>query len=149
MVDRRESRITPYLLYEDVPGALDFLSKAFGFQERLRFANDEGTVTHAEMELGGDSIMMGDPGPDYVSPKRGGHTGSQVHVYVDELDAHYAQAKAAGATIVSEPTDQEYGDRRYDARDPEGHVWSFATRVRDLAPEAWGAQVPERSAEPS
>jgi uncharacterized glyoxalase superfamily protein PhnB len=63
MVDRHESRITPYLLYEDVPGALDFLSKAFGFQERLRFANDEGTVTHAEMELGGDSIMMGDPGP--------------------------------------------------------------------------------------
>jgi PhnB protein len=81
-----------------------------------------------------------------VSPKRGGHTGSQVHVYVDDVDAHYAQAKAAGATIVSEPTDQEYGDRRYDARDPEGHLWNFATRVRDLAPEAWGAQVPEGSA---
>lgn len=140
------SRITPYLLYEDVAGALDFLTNAFGFEERLRYTDDESTVTHAEMELGGDSIMMGDPGPDYVSPTRGGHTGSQVHVYVDDVDAHYLQAKAAGATIVREPTDQEYGDRRYDARDPEGHLWSFATRVRDLRPEEWGAQTPESSA---
>jgi PhnB protein len=137
------SRIAPYLLYEDVAGALAFLAKAFGFRERLRFADDDGNVTHAEMELGGESIMMGDPGPDYLSPKRGGHTGAQVHVYVDDVDAHFEQAKAAGATILTEPTDQEYGDRRYDARDPEGHLWSFAQRVRDVAPEEWGAQVAE------
>jgi PhnB protein len=134
-------RITPYLLYEDVAAALEFLAKAFGFRERLRFADDTGNVNHAEMELGGESIMLGDPGADYVSPARGGHTGAQVHVYVDDVEAHFEQAKAVGATIVMEPTDQSYGDRRYDAKDPEGHLWSFAQHVRDVAPHDWGAQV--------
>jgi PhnB protein len=137
------SRIAPYLLYEDVAGALDFLSKAFGFRERLRSAEDDGTVTHADMELGGDTIMMGDPGPDYVSPKRGGHPGSQVHVYVDDVEGHFERAKAAGATILAEPKDQPYGDRRYDAEDPEGHRWSFAQRIRDVPPEEWGARISE------
>jgi PhnB protein len=134
-------RITPYVLYEDVPGALEFLSDAFGFRERLRYAAGDGTINHAEMELGGESIMLGDPGPDYVSPRRGGHTDSQVHVYVDDVDAHFEPARAAGAEIVNEPSDQEYGDRRYDARDPEGHLWSFAQHVRDVAPQEWGAEV--------
>ncbi|HWH54785.1 MAG TPA: VOC family protein [Gaiellaceae bacterium] len=134
------SRIAPYLLYEDVPGALEFLGNAFGFRELLRYADDRGTVNHAEMELGGESIMMGNPGPDYASPRRDGHVGAQVHVYVDDVDGHFEQARAAGAEILNEPADQPYGDRRYDARDPEGHRWSFAQRIRDVPPEEWGAQ---------
>jgi PhnB protein len=138
-------RITPYLLYEDVADALDFLSRAFGFREVLRIADEQGTVNHAEMELGEGSIMMGDPGPDFVSPKRASRLGAQVYVYVDDVDAHFDRAKAAGATIVREPKDEEFGDRRYDADDPEGNRWSFAQRIRDVPPEAWGAQTPERS----
>lgn len=135
----RMPRITPYLLYEDVAAALDWLSRAFGFRERLRFAAEDGTVNHAEMELADGVIMMGDPGPEYRSPKRLGQGTQQVHVYVDDVDAHFERARAAGATIVAEPTDQPYGDRRYDAEDLEGHRWSFAQHVRDVPPAEWGA----------
>lgn len=137
-------RITPYLLYEDVAGALDWLAKAFGFSERLRYTDEHGNVTHAESAFADGSVMMGDPGADYASPRRSGGSSAQVHVYVDNLDAHYEQAKAAGAEIVSEPAEQPYGDRRYDAKDLEGHLWSFAEHVRDVSPEEWGANVPGR-----
>jgi uncharacterized glyoxalase superfamily protein PhnB len=132
-------RVTPYLLYGDVGRALEWLSAAFGFRERLRFAEDDGTITHAEMEVDGGLVMLGDPGPEYKSPNEVGQVTHLVHVYVDDLDAHYERAKQAGATIVSEPKDQEYGDRRYDAKDVEGHLWSFAQYLRDVPAEEWGA----------
>ena len=133
------SRVTPFLLYEDVGAALDWLGRAFGFRERLRFEGDSGVITHAEMEMGDGEIMLGHPGPDYRNPGRLGQTTQLVHVQVDDVDAHFETAKKAGAEIVSEPEDQEYGDRRYDVKDPEGHLWSFAQRVRDVSPEDWGA----------
>ena len=133
------SRVTPYLLYEDVGAALDWLGRAFGFRERLRFQDDAGAITHAEMELDGGEIMLGYPGPDYRNPKRLGQTTQLVHVYVEDVDGHFEAAKDAGAEIVSEPKDQEYGDRRYDVKDPEGHLWSFAQHVSDVSPEDWGA----------
>ncbi len=119
-------RIAPYLLYEDGAAAIDFLTKAFGFEEVMRM-DEGGVVNHAELRLGDDSVMLGDPGEDYEAPNKANHRTSLVHVYVDDVDAHYERAKAAGAEIVQEPTDQEYGDRRYDAKDPEGQLWSFAT----------------------
>ena len=125
-------RIAPYVLYEDVAAALDFLTTAFGFTEHLRIAGEDGTVRHAEVRLGDGEVMMGQPGPDYRSPHRTGHRSQMIHVYVDDVDAHFAHAKAAGATIVTEPEDQFYGDRRYSARDPEGHEWHFATHVKDV-----------------
>jgi uncharacterized glyoxalase superfamily protein PhnB len=135
-------RITPYLLYEDCAGALEFLTKAFGFEESLRY-EDHGTINHAEMRVGGDSsIMMGNPGKDFEGPKRGGYPGSQVYIYVDDVDAHFERAKAAGAEIVNEPEDQFYGDRCYNAKDPEGHRWTFARQVKQLKPEDWGATAP-------
>jgi len=134
------TRITPYLLYEDVASALDWLAAAFGFRERLRFAGPDGSISHAEMELDGAAIFLGDPGPDYRNPKRLGQVTHLVHVDVADVDRHYAHAKAAGATILREPRDEEYGDRRYDTEDPEGHLWSFAQRLRDVAPEEWGAE---------
>jgi PhnB protein len=119
-------RIAPYLLYEDGVAAIDFLTKAFGFEEVMRM-EEGGVVNHAELRLGDDSIMLGDPGEDYEGPNKAGNRTALVHVYVDDVDAHFELAKAAGAEIVMEPTDQEYGDRRYDAKDPEGQLWSFAT----------------------
>jgi len=86
-----------------------------------------------------DPLIRTDPGPDYKSPKRAGRVGSQVHVYVDDVDAHFEHAKATGVTIVSELHEPGYGDRRYDAEDPEGHRWSFAQHVQDVPPEEWGA----------
>jgi len=128
-------RITPYLYYEDVAGALDWLSNTFGFHERLRMPGPDGKITHAEMELADSVIMMGNPAPDYQNPKRSGHVSQLVYVYVDDVDKHFEQAKGAGATILAEPEDQFYGDRRYWSEDLEGHHWNFAQHIRDVAPE--------------
>jgi len=121
-----------------VAGAFDWLANGFGFRERLRFPATDGSISHAEMELGGSLIMLGDPGSDYRNPARLGRATHLVHVYVDDVD-EFERAREAGATILSEPEDQPYGDRRYDAEDPEGHRWSFAQHIRDIAPGDGGA----------
>jgi PhnB protein len=131
--------VTVYLLYEDVPAAIDWLGRAFGFEEKLRYADDDGTVTHAEMTLGDGEIFLGHPGSDYQGPKRLGAFTHITHVYVDDVDAHHARAVEAGATITGELHDTPYGDRRYDTVDPEGQRWSFAQLLREVEPEEWGA----------
>ena len=133
--------ITPYLLYAEVDAALDFLARAFGFEETLRFTGDEGYVNHAEMRLADAAIYLGHPGPQYRNPKQLGQETVGIHVLVDDVDAHFERAREAGAEILAEPADQEYGERRYTARDPEGHYWFFATPIREVAPEEWGATV--------
>lgn len=133
--------ITPYLLYEDVDAALSFLSKAFGFTEVLRYTGDQGYVNHAEMRIGDGKIYLGDPGDQYRNPKAHGNETVGIYVLVEDVDAHFERAKAAGADMREEPTDQEYGERRYSASDPEGHVWFFAQPIREVAPEDWGATV--------
>jgi uncharacterized glyoxalase superfamily protein PhnB len=134
-------RITPYLLYEDVSGALEWLASTFGLEERLRVKDDNGIVTHAEMVIEDGVVMLGHPGPDYQSPKRTGNVTQLTHVYVDDVDKHYEHAKGTGATIIRELADQPYGDRSYGAEDLEGHHWFFAQHVRDVPPEEWGAQT--------
>lgn len=133
--------ITPYLLYKDVDAALAFLAQAFGFKEVLRYAGAEGYVNHAEMRVGDGRIYLGDPGEQYRSPADQGAETVGIYVLVDDVDAHFERARAAGVEIREEPTDQEYGERRYSARDPEGHVWFFAQPTRSVAPEEWGATV--------
>jgi uncharacterized glyoxalase superfamily protein PhnB len=134
--------VFPYLLYEDCTMMLDWLTRAFGFEEKLRYSDESGTITHAEMDVGGGSIFMGDPGDDYRSPKSSGGWPAQVQVYVDDVDSHYERARAAGAEIRKDLEDTPYGDRRYDAYDAEGHLWMFSTHVRDVPPEEWGATEP-------
>jgi uncharacterized glyoxalase superfamily protein PhnB len=134
------TQITPYLLYEDTAAALEWLSSAFGFKETLRFTDSNGRVTHAEMDAGGGGqLMLGEPGGGYRAPRHTGHHHSFLHVLVDDVDAHFQQARAAGATILSEPEDKEYGTRSYQAEDLEGHRWDFATQLREVQPEDWGA----------
>ena len=117
--------LCPYILYEDTAAAMEFLEKAFGFRERLVTKNDDGTLSHVEMERGGAVVMMGTP-PDAKSPKRLGHTAVGMYVHVDDVDALYEQAKAAGADLEGEPADQAYGVRSFAAKDPEGHQWWFS-----------------------
>ena len=128
-------RITPYLYYEDVGSALTWLARVFGFRERMRMQGPDGKVMHGEVELADGVVMMGHPGAGYRNPKRLGQATQNVYVYVDDVDAHYEQAKRAGAKVLTEPEDQFYGDRRYGVEDPEGHHWFFATHVRDVALE--------------
>jgi uncharacterized glyoxalase superfamily protein PhnB len=121
-------RITPYLLYDDAGAALDFLSRAFSFEETRRTTSSNGQVSHAEMRYRGGEIHLGQPSQP-SSPRRYGGTTVLLYVYVDDVDAHCAQARAAGAEILDEPEDQDYGERRYHSRDPEGHSWYFAQRL--------------------
>jgi PhnB protein len=137
-------RITPMIAYEDVAAALDWLTKAFGFRERegTRLTSGDGRITHAEMELEDGVIMLANPTSEYQSPKHHADVCEQarkwlavpyvidgLHVFVDAVDAHFARAKAAGATLLSEPEDQPYGERVYRAADLEGHRWMFAQRI--------------------
>lgn len=117
--------ITPYLLYEDAARALDFLSRAFGFEETMRITTPDGRVQHAEMRFGWGEIHLGPPGRP-SSPRTYGGTTVLLYVHVDDVDAHRARSRAAGVQISDEPQDQEYGERRYQCRDPEGHTWYFA-----------------------
>lgn len=134
--------IMPYLLYEDCDAALEFLSRAFGFEEVLRYTGAEGYVNHAEMRLGDSVIYMGDPGDEYRNPAKLGAATVLIGVVVDDVDAAYERAKAAGAEITEEPADQDYGERRFGSRDPEGHAWYISQTIREVAPEDWGATTP-------
>ena len=133
------SPITPYLYYEDVAAAMDWLGKAFGFRERTAetMRGPEGRVIHAAMELGDGVVMMGCPGADYRCPKHTGHVSQNLYVYVEDLDRHHQRARSAGAEILSDLEETFYGDRRYGVADVEGHHWYFAEKVRDVAPEDW------------
>ena len=128
-------RITPYLYYRDVANALAWLARAFGLRERVRMPGPEGGILHAEMECADGVVMLGCPAPDYRNPKALGRVTQSLYVYVDDVDEHCRQAKEAGATLLEEPQDQPYGDRRYGAEDPEGHHWYFAQHVRDVTEE--------------
>ncbi len=132
--------VIPMLSYEDGAAAMDWLIEAFGFAEEARWLGDDGTLLHGELTTGSGHIMLAAPTPDYQSPKRLRELYAParlwssmpwiingVLVYVDDLDAHFAGAKAAGATILSEIEDDEVG-RRYRAEDPEGQRWMFMQR---------------------
>jgi uncharacterized glyoxalase superfamily protein PhnB len=127
------------VFYSDPKAALAWLERAFGFELSMLIEGPDGNpaTLHAEMSVGGRGrLMVGGQWADWTkSPAAvGGANTSNVHVsLVDGIDAHCAQARAAGAEILAEPSDQFYGDRTYRARDPEGHVWSFAQHVRQVS----------------
>lgn len=134
--------VMPYLYYEDPDAAMDFMTNAFGFRERYKMPGEDGRTVHAEVQVGeGGIIMFGRPGEDYKNPKSLGATTQSLYIYVDDVDAHFEHAKAAGAEILREPADQFYGDRTYMAADAEGHHWGFATRVREVSQEEMAAAM--------
>ncbi len=112
----------PMLRYKDAPAALKWLAAAFGFEEHTVVPGPGGSVAHAELRFGTGIFMMGSQKDDLL-----GNAGMAPYVYVGDIDAHCARARAAGAVIVREPFDTDYGSRDYAARDCEGHVWSFGT----------------------
>jgi uncharacterized glyoxalase superfamily protein PhnB len=127
---------------------IDWLCDAFGFEIRLKVEGDGGRIEHSELEYGDGLVMVGEesPGPaarfgtERLSPLSvGGANTQSLMVYVDDVDAHCARARAAGAKIVDEPAVHDYGDgywadRSYGAKDPEGHLWWFTQRIRDPQP---------------
>jgi len=134
-------RIVPFLGYEDAAAAIEWLERAFGFTEDrdARYEKD-GTITHAELDVGGATIYLSTP-RDYASPRRLRETSDLARraydnpwvidghfVEVDDLDAHYDRARSAGATILREPEDPGIGQRIYSAEDLDGHRWMFGQK---------------------
>ena len=122
--------IFPFLRYREANDAIEWLARAFGFEKQMVVPGPDGTVAHAEMSLGPGVIMLGSVRDDGLGEKDSQDPGAVkqvVYVYVADADAHYERAKAAGAEIVYEPGDTDYGSREYSARDLEGHLWSFGT----------------------
>jgi len=131
------ARIVPMIAYENGAAAIDWLVRAFGFRELDRITESDGTISHAELDFEGGRIFLATPTPDYQSPKHHRDVCAAakrwsavpwvidgLSVHVDSVDAHFARAKGAGATILSEPQDNPYG-RLYRAEDLEGHRWMF------------------------
>jgi uncharacterized glyoxalase superfamily protein PhnB len=124
------SDIIPGLRYRDAPAALKWLAAAFGFEERLVVPGPDGTIAHAEMSFGDGFIMLGSAKGDVPTVNAAwalSEVTRSIYIVLEDTDAHYARAKAAGAEIVRELGDTEYGSRDYIARDPEGNVWCFGT----------------------
>lgn len=127
-------RVIPYLVYADAPAALTFLCEAFGFESVLEMPGPDGMLMHAEVGYQDNRLMLATAveSMGHASPKDLPARHASVLCYVDDVDAHYETAKAAGATILTEPETKFYGDRMYGAADPEGHHWFFSTHVEDV-----------------
>ena len=126
------------VFYKDPAAALDWLEKAFGFERFMVITDDGGAIVHSEMRYRGGLIYVGSEWADFTaSPETTGGRCTQIlHVHIDgDADAHCARAREAGAEILREPEDQFYGDRVYQARDPQGHVWTFAQPKRFVSRE--------------
>jgi len=119
--------IFPTFRYRDAVAAIDFLERAFGFQRGEVHQGSDGTVHHAELHYAGEWIMLGSTTDGSDGRMAFDHGPASTYVVVDDPDAHHERALAAGAEIVRELTDQDYGSREYSARDPEGNLWSFGT----------------------
>jgi uncharacterized glyoxalase superfamily protein PhnB len=123
-----EATVIPELPYPDVREAAEWLSRAFGFEERLQIGDHRAQLV---FENGAVIAVEGD------------RPGSTLLVRVEDADTHHAQASSAGAKILSEPEDYPYGERQYSAMDPGGHRWTFSQSIADIDPADWGGTLKE------
>jgi PhnB protein len=129
--------VTPYLMVRDAARAIAFYRSAFGADEVMRFNGPDGRIAHAEVKIGDSHVMLADKMPDqgFVGPQTLGGAGVSLMLYVDDVDATFVQALAAGATVRRPVADQFYGDRVGTLADPFGHVWSIGTHRQDVSVE--------------
>lgn len=126
----------PVLVYSDVRKAVDWLTQAFGFVERVQIGGHR-----AQLSFHDGALLVADAGHGRCPPGSEGGVTHSVMVRVENIDAHYQTALGAGARIINEPTDHPYGERQYVAADPAGHQWTFTQSVADVAPEEWGGKT--------
>ncbi|MBW3599715.1 MAG: VOC family protein [Planctomycetes bacterium] len=128
---------TPYIVVHDAAEAIEFYKRAFGAVELMRLADPSGKIGHAEIKIGDSPIMLADEFPemDARGPRTIGGSPVSLLLYVEDVDAVFAEAIAAGAKEVRPVKDQFYGDRSGVLEDPSGHKWSIATHKEDLSPE--------------
>ena len=130
--------VVPVLVYPDVREAVQWLTQAFGFQERLEIPENH----RSQLRFGDGAVILADVRRDQ-RPPRPGEVTHLVLVRVDDARAHCERAREHGARILMEPTDFEYGERQYTAEDPAGHRWTFSETLDDVHPETWGGILVE------
>ena len=127
------SVIIPTMRYKDAPAAIEWLCKAFGFEKHLVVPGEDGTIAHAQLSFGNAMIMLGSENDNEYgklirSPKDlNGFNTQAPYIIVEEINEHYQAAVAAGAEIVLDIKDEDYGGRGYCCKDPEGHIWNFGS----------------------
>ena len=131
--------VIPVLVYPDVRAAVAWLTEAFGFAERVRIGDDH----RAQMRVGADGAMIVADVRGEQQPPQPGRTTHVVKVRVDDVDAAFERARAHGARVLEEPTDQVYGERECTVEDLAGHRWQLTQTLRDVAPEEWGGVTVE------
>ena len=136
-------QVTPYLVVEGAEAAIEFYGTVFGATERMRLPGPDGTIGHAELQLGDSLIMVADEAPQLGirGPKVIGGTPVTISVYVEDVDGVVERAVQAGATVLRPVEDQFYGDRSGQLEDPFGHRWSVATHVADVSPDEMGRRA--------
>ena len=125
--------VIPTMRYNDAAAAIAWLCEAFGFEKHLVVPGEDGTIVHAQLVFGNGMVMLGSArASEFDNLQKppsalGGAVSQSPYIIVDDADKHYARAVAAGAEIVIEIKDEDYGGRDYSCRDPEGHVWNFGS----------------------
>ena len=129
--------VTPYLTVRNATAALDFYQRAFGATVLMRMDAPDGKIGHAEFLIEGSPVMMSDEFPEMnaISPETLGGVASSLMIYLENVDARFAQAIAAGGVVERPVKDQFYGDRSGTLKDPFGHRWTLATHVEDIGPD--------------
>lgn len=127
--------VLPHVIYQDLPEAIRWLTRVFGFEECYRYGDGP---RGAQMMAGRAAIQVRQAHGER-SPKQLGYGTQSLTIFVDDVDRHYAHAKAAGARILEEPHSTVYGEYQYGAEDLDGHPWLFSRHERDVSPEEWGA----------
>ena len=143
--------VTPYLAIKNAVEALDFYKKAFGATEEFRLLMPDGRLGHGQIRLGDSTIMLCDEFPEHAgtSPETLGGSPVNIHLYVEDVDAFFKKAVAAGATERKPVMDQFYGDRSGQLEDPYGHLWWVATHKEDVSPEEMRKRLDAMCAEQS
>lgn len=142
-------RIKPALSYADASAAIEFLCRAFGFEESFRLEMPDGSIGHAELTYRDATISLASAWTEggLGSPRSLPHLHACIQVYVDDVDAHYQRASREGAEIYEDLGDQFYGERTYRAHDLEGHRWWFHQHLRDVSVEEMQAAIDAMSEE--
>ncbi|HEY7837008.1 MAG TPA: VOC family protein [Terriglobales bacterium] len=130
--------VLPHVQYQKLEEAMAWLTRVFGFQEHYRYGNGP---SGGQMRVGRTAIQVRQSGAGERSPAQLGYGTQSLTVFVEDVDQHYARAKAAGATILEEPHATEYGEYQYAVEDLDGHHWLFSRHAKDCSPEEWGAVV--------
>ena len=130
--------VLPHVTYLDLQEAITWLTNAFGFREYYRYGE---APSGGQMWAGKVAIQVRQAEGGRKSPAQLGYGTQSLTIFVDDVDGHYARAKAAGAKILEAPHETEYGEYQYAAEDLDGHHWLFSRHAKDLDPQEWGAVV--------